>query len=66
MFSFNISTRSFRELGIAINHHLNVKLSVHNIYLLHLELDGGLEVEDLSDQVVTVGHQGGELARLDE
>ena len=32
--------------------------------LLHLELDGGLQVGDLSGQVVAVGHQGGELAGL--
>ena len=32
--------------------------------LLHLELDGGLEVEDLGVQVVRVGHQRGELASL--
>ena len=32
--------------------------------LLHLELDGGLQVGYLSLQVVAVGHQGGELASL--
>ena len=33
-------------------------------HLLHLELDGGLEVQGLLLQVVTVGDQGGELASL--
>ena len=33
--------------------------------LLHLELDGGLEVEGLLLQVVAVGDQGGELAGLE-
>ena len=33
-------------------------------YLLHLELDGGLEVIGLGGQVIVVGHQGGELAGL--
>merc|ERR1712215_201863 len=33
-------------------------------YLLHLELDGGLQVKDLLFQVVTVGDQGGELSCL--
>ena len=33
-------------------------------HLLHLELDGGLQVGDLSGKVVAVGHQGGELAGL--
>jgi hypothetical protein len=33
-------------------------------YLLHLELDGGLEIVGLSRQVIVVGHQGGELTRL--
>ena len=33
-------------------------------HLLHLELDGGLEVQSLLLQVVTVGDQGGELASL--
>lgn len=32
--------------------------------LLHLELDGGLQVSDLGLQVVAVGHQGGELSSL--
>ena len=32
--------------------------------LLHLELDGGLQVGDLGRQVVAVGHQGGELPGL--
>ena len=32
--------------------------------LLHLELDGGLQVSDLGLQVVAVRHQGGELAGL--
>ena len=32
--------------------------------LLHLELDGGLQVSDLGLQVVAVSHQGGELAGL--
>ena len=32
--------------------------------LLHLELDGGLQVSDLGRQVVAVGHQGGELSSL--
>ena len=32
--------------------------------LLHLELDGGLQVSDLGRQVVAVGHQGGELPGL--
>ena len=32
--------------------------------LLHLELDGGLQVVHLLLQVVVVGDQGGELARL--
>ena len=34
-------------------------------YLLHLELDGGLEVKHLLGQVVAVSHQGGELASLE-
>ncbi len=34
------------------------------LYLLHLELDGGLEVVGLGRQVIVVGHQGGELTRL--
>ena len=33
-------------------------------YLLHLELDGALEVRDLLLDVVVVGQQGGELAGL--
>ena len=32
--------------------------------LLHLELDGGLEVVDLVSQVISVGHQARELASL--
>ena len=32
--------------------------------LLHLKLDGGLQVGDLGLQVVAVGHQGGELTGL--
>ena len=32
--------------------------------LLHLELDGGLQVGYLSLQVVAVGHQSGELSGL--
>ena len=32
--------------------------------LLHLKLDGGLQVGDLGLQVVAVGHQGGELSSL--
>ena len=32
--------------------------------LLHLELDGGLQVSDFGLQVVAVGHQGGELSGL--
>ena len=35
-------------------------------HLLHLELDGGLEVQSLLLQVVTVGDQGRELASLVE
>ena len=34
-------------------------------HLLHLELNGGLEVEDLGVQVVRMGHQRGELASLE-
>ena len=34
--------------------------------LLHLELDGGLEVQGLLLQVVVVGDEGGELASLKE
>ena len=33
-------------------------------HLLHLELDGALEVLDLGLHVVRVGQQGGELASL--
>ena len=33
-------------------------------HLLHLELDGGLEVQNLLGQVVAVSHQGGELSSL--
>merc|ERR1740131_621604 len=33
-------------------------------HLLHLELDGGLQVCNLLVKIVTVGHQGGELASL--
>ena len=32
--------------------------------LLHLELDGGLQVVGLGGQVVVMGHQGGELTGL--
>ena len=32
--------------------------------LLHLELDGGLQVGNLGRQVVAVGHQSGELSSL--
>ena len=35
-------------------------------HLLHLELDGGLEVQNLLGQVVAVSHQGGELASLEK
>ena len=35
-------------------------------HLLHLELDGGLEVQNLLGQVVAVSHQGGELASLNK
>merc|ERR1719251_708361 len=35
-------------------------------HLLHLELDGGLEVEDLGIEVVRVSHQRGELPCLVE
>ena len=34
-------------------------------HLLHLELDGGLEVQSLLLQVVAVSDQGGELASLE-
>ena len=37
-----------------------------NFYLLHLELDGGLEVKDLGIEVVRVSHQGGELSCLQD
>ena len=33
-------------------------------HLLHLELDGRLEVQHLLGQVVAVSHQGGELTSL--
>jgi len=33
-------------------------------HLLHLELDGGLQVVALGGQVVVMGHQGGELTGL--
>ena len=33
-------------------------------HLLHLELDGGLEVEHLGLDVIVVGDEGGELASL--
>ena len=33
-------------------------------YLLHLELNGGLEVKDLGVEVIRVRHQGGELSCL--
>merc|ERR1719180_48272 len=35
-------------------------------HLLHLELDGGLEVEDLGVEVVRMSHQRGELSSLVE
>ena len=35
-------------------------------HLLHLELDGGLQVQSLLLQVVVVGDQGGELASLEK
>jgi hypothetical protein len=34
------------------------------LYLLHLELDGGFEIVSLGRQVIVVGHQGGELPSL--
>ena len=34
--------------------------------LLHLELDGGLQVQSLGLQVVAVGDQGGELSGLEK
>ena len=37
-----------------------------NIHLLHLELDGGLEVENLGIEVVRVSHQRGELSCLQD
>ena len=45
------------------HHNLFKGLNV-DIYLLHLELDGGLEVVDLGVQVVTVGDESRELASL--
>ena len=45
--------------------HLNVSngnIKAEN--LLHLELDGGLEVKDLGVEVIRVRHQGGELSCL--
>merc|ERR1719507_782542 len=36
------------------------------MHLLHLELDGGLEVKDLGVKVIRVRHQGGELSCLVE
>ena len=45
--------------------HLNVSNgNVKAENLLHLELDGGLEVEHLRLDVIGVGDQTGELARL--
>jgi len=45
--------------------HLNVSNgNVQAENLLHLELDGGLQVEHLCLDVIGVGDQGGELARL--
>ena len=35
-----------------------------SLYLLHLELDSGLQVVGLGLQVIVVGHKGGELASL--
>ena len=35
-------------------------------HLLHLELDGGLEVQHLLGQVVAVSHQSGELTSLEK
>ena len=45
--------------------HLNVSNSnIQAQNLLHLELDGGLEVEHLGLDVIVVGDEGGELASL--
>ena len=45
--------------------HLNVSNgNVKAENLLHLELDGGLEVKDLGVEVIRVRHQGGELSCL--
>jgi hypothetical protein len=43
---------------------LNVTQKVLLLYLLHLELDGGLEIVGLGGQVIVVGHQGRELPSL--
>ena len=58
------STLVFRELGIVCLHHRGQEKLLERIYLLHLELDGGLEVQGLVLQVVVVGDKGGELASL--
>ena len=52
-----LSQLLFRHLDVA-----NSNIQAQN--LLHLELDGGLEVEDLGLDVIGVGDQGGELASL--
>jgi len=52
-------------LGELLLGHLHVAHSnIEAENLLHLELDGGLEVEALCVNVISVGDQGGELAGL--
>lgn len=43
---------------------VNQALVIGRAYLLHLELDGGLDLIDLGQEVLIVGKQRGELASL--
>ena len=54
-------------LGQLVLRHLHIAHGhVEAEHLLHLELDGGLEVDHLGVEVVRVGDEGGELAGLVE
>ena len=53
-------------LGQLLLRHLHIAHGhVQAKNLLHLELDGGLEVQNLGVQVIGVGDQGGELTGLE-
>ena len=60
----------FQRAGYSVFTSLRAQLKspeiTKNFYLLHLELDGGLEVKDLGIEVVRVSHQGGELSCLQD